>query len=69
MQAESSLSSHPNAAHESTAEKCKDENQKVKLFCHEKKGASTDKKERDANLFPPKQQMKRFELLSKRKCK
>ena len=52
MQAESSLSSHPNAAHESTAEKCKDENPKVKLFCHEKKGASTDKKERDANLFP-----------------
>ena len=43
--------------------------QKSNCFAMKKKGASTDKKERDANLFPPKQQMKRFELLSKRKCK
>ena len=53
MQAESSLSSHPNAAHESTAEKCKDENPKVKLFCHEKKRARAQTKKSAMLIFSP----------------
>ena len=53
MQAESSLSSHPNAAHESTAEKCKDENPKSQTVLPWKKRARAQTKKSAMLIFSP----------------